>query len=230
MKLIPVIPAFLSAALLLSSPQGTVPLKDASEYRDHAEIGGVPLGALILNEAQLKQRFVTGITGEYLVVEVAVYPKEGTGLKIRPDQFVLYVAGDDRALKSENPKVIAASVQKSENSRRDIEIIPHVGVGYESGRRGYDPQTGTYGRSGGIYTSTGVAVVLGPSSPSADPKNQEVMALELSEKGLPEGTFEKPVAGHLYFRVGRETLKNDKARFKLSCDLNGAQSSLDLSR
>lgn len=218
------------AAALLIAAQGTVPLKKAAEYRNHVEADRIGLGALVLNDAQIKQRFVTEFDRDYLVVEVALYPKEGTDLKIQPDRFVLHIAGEDRALRSENPKVIAASLQKGEESKRDIAIIPHVDVGYESGRRGYDPTTGTTARTGGVYTSTGVAVIVGGSSPGSNPKNEEVMALELAEKGLPDGTFPKPVAGHLYFRIGKETAKNLNAKFELTGELEGKEFALPLKR
>ncbi|MBN1569208.1 MAG: hypothetical protein JXA73_15260 [Acidobacteria bacterium] len=218
----------LTAALLIAA-QGTVPLKQAAEYRNHVEANGIGLGALVLNNAQIKQRFVTEFDRDYLVVEVALYPKEGQDLNIQPSEFVLYIPGEDRALRSENPKVIAASLQNVEESTRDITIIPQVGVGYETGRRGYDPTTGTARRTGGVYTSTGVAVVMGDSLPS-NPKNEAVMALELSEKGLPEGTFAKPVSGHLYFRVSEDTIKDSKAKFELTFELDGKETTLALKR
>jgi len=221
--------AILLAAALLLGAQGTVPLKKAADYRNHIEADGIGVGALILNDSQMKQRFVADLNREYLVVEVALYPKDGKEMKVQPEKFVLHVAGEDRAIRGENPKVIAASIQKSEDSKRDIAIVPHVGVGYESGRRGYDPATGTYGRSGGVYTSTGVAVVMGESSLS-NPKNEEVMAIELSEKGLPEGTCAKPVAGHLYFRVGKDTFKDNKVKFELTFELEGKETTLALKR
>ena len=222
--------SILLAASLLLGAQGTVPLKKATDYPNHVEVDGIGVGAIILNDAQMKQRFVADLNREYLVVEVALYPKDGTDLKVLPEQFVLHVDGEDRAIRTENPKVIANSLQKSEESKRDIAVVPHVSVGYESGRRAYDPATGIYGRSGGIYTSTGVAVIVGGPSLTANPKNEEVMAIELSEKGLPEGTYAKPVAGHLYFRVGKDTCKNTKANFELAFELDGKETTLALKR
>ena len=231
MKSIAICQVVIFAAALLAAAQGTVPLMRVTEYRSHVEVDGMGIGAAILNDAQTKQHFVSDLGRDYLVVEVGLYPKQGAELKIQPEQFVLHVSGQERAIRSENPKVIAASLQKTEGSKRDIAIIPHAEVGYESGRRGYDPTTGTYGRNtGGIYTSTGVGVVVGEASPSANPRNEEVMALELSEKGLPGGTFAKPVAGHLYFRVGKDSLKNNKAKFELTYEINGKEGTLALKR
>jgi hypothetical protein len=229
MKFTSICLVMLLAVSLLPGAQGTVPLKKAADYRNHVEIDGMEVGALILNSSQMKQRFVADLNREYLVVEVALYPKTGAELKLQPEKFVLRIAGDDRAIQSENPQVIAASLQKSGESKRDISIVPVVGVGYETGTRGYNPTTGTTRRSGGLYTSTGVAVVVGDSPPS-NPKNEDVMTIELSEKGLPEGTYSKPVAGHLYFRVGKSTFKDNRAKFELTLELDGKETTLALKR
>jgi hypothetical protein len=223
--------ALILTTSLMAAAQGTVPLKQAAEYRNHLDADGIGLGAAILNEAQQKQRFVTEFSQDYLVLEVALYPENGSELKAQPEQFVLHIAGEGRSLRSENPKVIAASLQKKEESKRDIAVIPHVDIGYESTTRGIDSRTGnTEQRQGGIYTSTGVAVVLGEGSSGANPRNEEVMALELSEKGLPAGNFSKPVAGYLYFRIGKETAKNLNARFELTSEVDGKEYVLPLKR
>jgi hypothetical protein len=197
-------------------------------YPNHVEAEGVGLGAAVLKEAEVKQHIVAELGREYLVVEVAVYPKDGADLAVRSDLFALRVGDQERVIRSENPKVTAASIQKAEESRRDILIIPQVGVGYETGNGRYDPTTGR--RTGGVYTSTGVAVIVGPPFPGPNPKNEEVMALELSEKGLPDGTFSKPIAGHLYFRVGKEVTKDSNSKYELTYELNGKQGVLPLKR
>ena len=96
-------------------------------------------------------------------------------------------------------------------------------------RVGYDPTTGTYRRQGGIYTSTGVMVGIEPSAGS-NPKNEETMALELTEKGLPGGSFSQPVAGHLYFHVDSKVAKDSKIRFALVGELAGEEVILELKR
>lgn len=230
MKSINAVLILLLATAAAAAPQGTVPLKAVSEYSNHVEADGVGLGALILNDAQMKQRFVTNFDQDYMVVEVALYPKAGSELTVQPEQFFLNIAGEKRTLRSENPKVIASTQQKGSESKRDITVVPHVGVGYESGTRTYDPTTGGTRRTSGVYTSTGVSVMVGGSTPNANPKNEEVMAIELSEKGLPGGAFTKPVAGHLYFRIGKETAKNLNAGFELACEIDGKEVVLPLKR
>jgi hypothetical protein len=72
--------------------------------------------------------------------------------------------------------------------------------------------------SGGVYTSTGVSVGFG--SPGTQPGSTEAdrtaMEMELSEKGLPEGTASAPVAGHLYFPIAKK--KNVKYQLEYTGD------------
>ncbi len=215
-------------ASILSAAQGTVPLPRAAAYRDSAEVAGIGVGATLLREGEVKQRFVTDLGQDFIVVEVALFPESGADLEVLPEKFGLRI-GDESTARPENPKVIAAYIQKNETSKRNIVIVPHVGVGYESRRVGYDPTTGTYRRQGGIYTSAGVLVGVEPSS-DTNPKNEETMALELTEKGLPGGSFGQPVAGHLYFRVDSKVAKDSKIRFALVGELKGEEVILELKR
>ena len=217
----------LSATFLVAA-QGTVPLRLATSYQAHLEVGGVGIGATLLKDLEVKQRFITDLGHDFLVVEVALYPKSGVDLQVQADRFGLQIS-DERVSRPENPKVIAAYLQKAEAAKRDIVVVPVVGVGYETGRGGYDPVTGTYRRQGGVYTSTGVMVAVEPSA-DTNPRNEETMALELSEKGLPSGAFNKPVAGHLYFRIDKKILQNSKTKYELIYEIDGKEVALELKR
>jgi len=216
------------ASSFLIAAQGTVPPGTPAAYPAHTEVDGIGLGTVMLKDAQVKQRFVTEVGRDFLVVEVGLYPKSGSDLEVQPDHFVLH-AGESWAGRPENPRVTAAVIQRGEESKHDIVIVPQVGVGYETGRDVYDPTTGTVRRRGGIYTSTGVVVVREPS-PGVDPRNEETSALELTEKGLPEGTFTKPVAGHLYFRVDKKIRKDSRTKYSLTYELGGKETTLELKR
>jgi hypothetical protein len=86
-------------------------------------------------------------------------------------------------------------------SDRDVVVSPSVEVGYESGGY-YDPATGRRS-GGGVYTGAGVGVGVGGrgNGPASTDRDRYVMQLELTEKGLPEGSASKPVAGYLYFQL-----------------------------
>ena len=107
----------------------------------------------------------------------------------------------------------------------DVGGYQQVGIGYERGRV-YDPATGQEQKVGGVYTSTGVGVGVGTrGGPARTERDREVMELELTEKGLPEGSTKKPVAGYLYFPLP-EKKKSDA--YQLECTLGGVKSVLAL--
>jgi hypothetical protein len=213
---------------ILLAVQGTVPLPRMTAYRDSTEIRGIGVGATLLREGEIKQRFITDLEGEFIVVEVALFPESGVEFVVLPEKFGLRIDGG-RTARPENPRVIAGFIQKKDASKWNIEVAPHVGVGYETGRVGYDPTTGNTRRLEEIHTTAGVMVGIDPSS-EPNPKNEETMALELTEKGLPGGSFSRPVAGHLYFRVDSKVAKDSKIRFALVGKLKGEEVILELKR
>ena len=200
---------FLIALCALAAPKGTVPRVDASRYAAHA---GETVGASLLSPEQTRNVFASDLARCCVVVEVALYPESGRSLEVSLGDFALRIAGTDTAAKPSSAKVVAGSIQKGNASDRNITISPQVGIGYETGRPYYDPVTGER-RGGGLRTSAGVGVGVGQTPPAAaTTRDREVMELELSEKGLPEGAASAPVAGYLYFAI---TPKKKNASYQL---------------
>jgi hypothetical protein len=54
-----------------------VPRTQAQGYPKHVEVDGIGIGAFLLKDADVKQRFATDLNREFLVVEVALYPPGG---------------------------------------------------------------------------------------------------------------------------------------------------------
>jgi hypothetical protein len=79
--------------------------------------------------------------------------------------------------------------QKKARSGRDITLWPAVGV-----------STGTYGTG----TNVGVGVGVGGNNPrpASSDRDRRVMETELEDRGLEDGSTDKPIAGYLYFPVG----------------------------
>jgi hypothetical protein len=196
-----------AAPVIASGPRGTVPKAAANRYPSHAEKGGVSVGAALLTSE---------VNRCCLVVEVAFYPPKDKPQAVSLDDFSARVTGAETAVKPSSAKVVAASIQKSAESQRDITVSPSVGVARTSG---------TYGGHG-TYTEVGVAVAVSePGSHSgSSERDRDTMLTELSEKGLPEGTASAPVAGYLYFAL---TKKKDTP-LQLDCVLNGSKVSLTL--
>jgi len=186
----------LAAVAWAADPPGVKPKLAASDYPSHAAADSAGIGARLLTPAQVRASFSTDLNRAYLVVEIAVYPKDGTQLDLGPGDFMLRVAGTDISARPAAPRTVASVLQKSAARDRDIALYPTAGVGYESGG-GYDPVYG--GRRGGWSTSTGVGVGVGSPRPASTDADRKTMELELGDQQLPEKMIAAPVAGYLYF-------------------------------
>ncbi len=206
-----------AASLVAGGPKGTVPRSAADRYPAHTARDGVGIGAALLTPDQVRHTFASDVNRCCRVVEVAFYPQKNKPVDLSLDDFWLRLTGTDIAAKPSSAKVLAATLQRKAESQRDVTVSPSFGIGYESGTR-YDPVTGAR-RGGGVYTQAGVGVGTGSPGPqpASTDRDRNTMELELSEKGLPEGTASAPVAGYLYFRLSSK--KN--TAHQLEYTLNG---------
>ncbi len=215
----------VAGCVLAAGPKGSVPRQSASSYPASGEVNGTAVGARVLTPAQVKDTFATELNRCCVVVEFAVYPAAGKPVEVSWNDFALRLAIQQAGVKPGSAPVLAATIQKSAASQRDITIYPSAGVGYESGTV-YDPATGQPRRQGGVTTSVGVGVGVGGSQPApgSSERDRKTMEQELSEKGLPEGQASAPVAGYLYFPMNWK--KN--AQYQLQYTLEGHSVTLRL--
>jgi len=122
-----------AAPVVASGPRGTVPKASANRYPSHAEKDGVSVGAALLTSDEVHKTFVSEVNRCCLVVEVAFYAAKDKPQAVSLDDFSVRVVGAETAVKPSSAKVVAASIQKSAESQRDITVSPSVGVGRESG-------------------------------------------------------------------------------------------------
>src|SRR5215467_14925405 len=153
----------LAVLVYADTPRGTVPRATADKYPAHAVRDNVSVGAALLTNDQKRKAFASDLDRCCLVVEVALYPQNGSPIKVSWDDFVLRVSSTDIASRPSSPELLAARLQKKaspppSSSGRNVEIYPSAGVGYESSR--IDPVTGQR-RPGGVVTSGGVGVGVG---------------------------------------------------------------------
>ena len=214
-KMLLVMVLLAAASVAASGPRGTVPKAAANRYPAHAEQDSFSVGAALLTSDEVRKTFVSEVNRCCVVVEVALYPAKDKPQSVSLDDFFVRMLGSETAVKPSSAKVVAASIQKSAESQRDVTVSPSVGVGHESG---------TY--SHGTYTEVGVAIGISePGSHSgSSERDRDTMQTELSEKGLPEGTASAPVAGYMYFPLTRK--KNTP--LQLECALNGSKVVLTL--
>lgn len=198
--------------LAIAAPHGTAPRSSADRYPAHLQRDDVAVGAELLSPAKVQRTFVSDLKRCCLVVELALYPQAGKPLEVSLDRFSLREVGADTAAKASSPKVVAASLQKDARAQRDVTVSPMVGIGYSSGTA-YDPVTGTRER-GGVTTAAGVGVGIGSpgDAPGSSPADRNTMEVELSDKGLPEGSASAPVSGYLYFPLSS---RKKKAAYQL---------------
>jgi len=176
---------------------GTRPRPNSADYRAQETAGDVTLAAEILPPNQVRNLFSTDLS-KYNVVEVAVYPKDGTTIDVHRIDFTLKLGSGD-VVRAANPAAIARTKQQAAsapNKASDINIYPSATIGYESG---------PYHR--GVYTETGVGVGVGqpsgpyPPRPASTDQDRRTMQLELEDNALPEGAASKAIAGYLYFPI-----------------------------
>ena len=218
--------ALLSAACLWG--QGIKPRPSLSDYPAAGESGGLKIGAALLPPDEVRNRFSSELNGRYLVIEVAVYASEDHPADIDPMDFLLRAPGTRTATRPANPKSMAGVLQKggARGRDRDITVHPSVGIGYETGPRGYDPVTGQR-RGGGLSTSTGVGVGVGSSGrgPASTEADRRTMEMELGEQALPAGPASKPVAGYLFFPIPQG---DKRGKYELEFDVKGDRITIPL--
>ncbi len=197
----------LAASVCAGQDRGITPRTDPRLYHGHEIQNDLEIGATVLSTEQVKNAFASGLNRGYVVLEVALYPKNGVQPDVRLSDFALHTLGTDQVTRPVRASTVAGILQKTAPSRTSVEVDPVVAIGYESGTRN-DPYTGEP-RRGGFYSTSGVAVSTGRSRPGSTDRDRRTVELELSEQGLPEGIALKPVAGYVYFPLASK--KKDAA-------------------
>ena len=198
---------------------------EAARYPANAQQTQLSIGAQWLTIEQVRQAFSTELHRSVLVVEVAVYPEKGKSIDVSRSAFAIRAEGSHKASKPLHPGAAAQTAERRSGEGLDTDGYQQVGIGYERGRV-YDPATGQERKESSVYTSTGAGIGVGTKGgPARTEREREAMELELTKKGLPEGTVSRPVAGYLYFPVS-EKKKSDI--YHLECALGGVKTVLAL--
>lgn len=200
---------FLSSLALGQGSGGVRPFPSPNNYSASAHVAGASIAATVLSRSELRHRFATDLSKDYVVVEVAVYPQRGGSLNISPEDFLLSAA-EQAWIRPAEPAPIAGAIQAKNKpspnpqGRRTVDVYPTATAGYESG--GYDPVTGR--RTSGWYGGVGAGVAVGGPSTSAPPppprvsdRDRQTMESELADKSLPQGRITEPTAGYLYYPI-----------------------------
>jgi hypothetical protein len=146
---------------------------------------------------QVTKTFSSEIDKNYVVVEIALYPKDGETVDVNLFDFALRCGGEQET-RPDTPE--QASLPWRENGRINerVEVTEQTGV-YVATQK---DQTGRRTTSAGAYEATGVAVGGPQNQPYPDPPrgpDPRALADRLKTRSLPEGKTSRAVAGYLYF-------------------------------
>jgi hypothetical protein len=172
--------------------QGTTPKANASEYPVHAEMRGVAIGAEFMIHS-FSRGEETFIARDYLVLEVALFPPKKGTVDVDHGRFRLRINGRKEALAAQPASMVGASLQHPEWSQ-EPHAIGQVGPVILGAPRQGSPFPGAGGGAP-------------PPRPVPRPESQEGVdkrlptdAAQLAvETELPQGVFDGPVSGFLYF-------------------------------
>jgi len=179
----------------LAAQNGTTPKSSEQEYPVRAKLEKLSIGAeyLVHSFSSGREMF---IAKDYLVVEVALYPANGSSLMVNAGHFTLHVNGRKQELSPQAPEIVANEL-KYPDPNTSSGLHPAAALGpivlgqpRPAERFPGDPNART-----------------GPAPPRAPDDNRSgldkeppVKAEELVvEAALPEGEHHGPTSGFLYF-------------------------------
>lgn len=177
-----------------SAPRGIPPRPQASAYPASQQKADVAVGAMLLGQESIRQKFSLGLHDEFLVVEIAIYPEPGRAVAVRFDQFTLTVPGTPAPVPAEQPADAAACLYRKEKPERNVRLEQTTVKRYET--PSYDPLSGK--PTGGDTVTSNVDIKTGETRRYQE--KVDAARQELERKALPEVLTAKPVSGFLYFR------------------------------
>jgi hypothetical protein len=223
----------LSASLTLVfsslswSGDGVPPRTSSSDYPVHQDAKTATIAAVRVTPEQLNKTFPSDLARKYIVVEVAIYPKEGPALQVKSLDFVLKI-GADTERHPDTAEDVAWMWHPSGSAHPDVTNGTHVTT--ETGviiANGQDPATGR--RVNGVGTYEGVGVSNEPTQRAPAPSSSKVdagrMEALLKKWALPEGRINSPVAGYLYFPL---PAKKTKGALEIQYERDSSSANLTL--
>ncbi len=184
-----------AASVCFAQTVGTVPKPKAEDYEVHSRAGKTGVGAEYMVHSFSSGEQVYIVNG-YLVVEVALYPPKGMEVRARSSDFALRINGAKRPLGTAPPRMVV-----EEMKRPGWRQGPHLEGGGGMGNTGVILGRPTPTQGPGGPPATGPRPPRAPDSTPGGIDRPEPEKAEdvLVRTALPEGEFEGPVSGYLYF-------------------------------
>src|SRR5690242_11525309 len=131
---------FLAAGIaVLAADRGLTPRATANDYPIHGNIKTAAIGAVIFPPDRVARLFSPGISKQYVVVEVAIYPQDGQTFDVEASDFSLTIGR--QIARPEKPRDVAPWREKHDTgSDLPVDVTTETGVIYS---RTSDPVNGT---------------------------------------------------------------------------------------
>jgi hypothetical protein len=217
----------LMISALAFAGDGRTPRSSSSEYPVHQDTPTATIAAVRVPAEQLNKTFPADFAKKYVVVEVAIYPKDGATVDVAAMDFVLKLA--DSESRPDTPEEIAG-LWRPHTAHPDVASKTHVTT--ETGvivGSGVDPNTGRRVTGTGTYEKVGVSNGGDPNRPVNYPTGNSAdadrMEAQLAKWELQDGKTSSPVAGYIYFPVAQ---KKSKGALELQYAHENASANLTL--
>lgn len=181
------------------APRGLPTRSAAADYPAHARAGNLAIGAEYMVRS-FSGRGHTFATGDYLVIEVALFPPRGETVEVSSGAFSLRINGKKRALLAQSPGMVAASLKYPDwDEPRRLEVGGGLGdAGVIYGRP--EPVERFPGDPRARNPLPRPPRAPDPPNPSGIERRPPPAADEIAvESALAEGPTRAAVAGYLYF-------------------------------
>jgi hypothetical protein len=205
----------VGSALFAQAPYGIHPRPASGDYAVSQQTPSATYAASIVPRDEVKHLFAVDISNSYVVLEVACYPSSAGSVQLSADDFMIKSGAHSAFTHPADAVTVAAVIQEKNTppapSNRTTTVVTNANVGYESAT---DPVTGR--RVHGVYTDAGAGVAVGgpdlgpagPPPPGSTAYDRMTLQQQLEERAFPEGMFNAPVAGFLYFPAKEIKKKN----------------------
>ncbi|MGH9674894.1 MAG: hypothetical protein ACRD44_17110, partial [Bryobacteraceae bacterium] len=191
-----ILAAALTAVALAQLPPRADPKPSASDYPAHTALSDATLAA----EFMVRSIHGSGSTfsaQDYLVFDVAIYPRKATTLRVKHSQFQLRLNGAKVPLLPTPPQFVAAALKYPDWERRPS-VIATAGRGDGIIVVGRQPEVGRFPDD--RRAEKPLPPPRAPEAPHTQHRGEQPVAEEVAvRESLPEGEFASPVRGYLYF-------------------------------
>jgi hypothetical protein len=183
---------------------GVPPRAGGSDYPVHRNTQNATLAAGVVSPEMAKKIFPPEVYKNYVVVEVAVFPRDGKTVYVDAFDFGLKFSAGEASYPRTPEEIVSVWEEKSApQPPSKVDVTTVTGVVYSSGN---DPANG---RSHGWGTYSGVEVGPGrPAPPRPLSTDPQVFEANVRARALPEGPAVRPVAGYLYFPLPSRKAKS----------------------